>query len=118
MKIRERFFDLYQQRYHRLSREVPVEIVSWRVVVKGPRPKVSIHFSKASDRKALKGRRKVFMPEAGAFVACPVYDRYALGPGARLRGPAIIEEEESTAVVGPGATIRVDATGNLWVRRP
>ena len=118
VKIRERFFDLYQQRYHRLSREVPVEIVSWRVVVKGPRPKVSIHFSKAADRKALKGRRKVFMPEAGAFVACPVYDRYALGPGARLRGPAIIEEEESTAVVGPGATIRVDATGNLWVRRP
>jgi len=118
VKIRERFFDLYQLRYHRLSREVPVEIVSWRVVVKGPRPKVSIHFSKAADRKALKGRRKVFMPEAGAFVACPVYDRYALGPGARLRGPAIIEEEESTAVVGPGATIRVDATGNLWVRRP
>jgi N-methylhydantoinase A len=117
-KIRERFFDLYQQRYHRLSREVPVEIVSWRVVVKGPRPKASIHFSKAADRKALKGRRKVFMPEAGAFIACPVYDRYALGPGARLRGPAVIEEEESTAVVGPGAAIRVDRSGNLWVTRP
>jgi N-methylhydantoinase A len=118
VKIRERFFDLYQQRYHRLSREVPVEIVSWRVVVKGPRPQVSIQFSKAADRKALKGRRKVFMPEAGGFVACPVYDRYALGPGARLRGPAVIEEEESTVVVGPGARIRVDASGNLWVSRP
>jgi len=117
-KIKHRFFELYQARYHRLSRDVPVEIVSWRVVVKGPRPKASIHFSKAADRKALKGRRKVFMPEAGAFVSCPVYDRYALGPGARLRGPAIIEEEESTAVVGPRAAIRVDASGNLWVRRP
>ena len=117
-KIRQRFFDLYQARYHRVSRDVPVEIVSWRVVVKGPRPKASLRFSKAPDRTALKGHRKVFMPEAGGFIACPVYDRYALGAGARLRGPAVIEEEESTAVVGPRAAIRVDASGNLWVRRP
>lgn len=117
-KIKQRFFDLYQARYHRLSRDVPVEIVSWRVVVKGPRPKTSIHFSKTSDKKALKGQRKVFMPEASGFVSCPVYDRYALTAGARLRGPAVIEEEESTAVVGPRAAIRVDAAGNLWVRRP
>ena len=117
-KIRQRFFELYQQRYHRLSRDVPVEIVSWRVVVKGPRPSASIRFSKTSDKRALKGRREVFMPEAGGFISCPVYDRYALGTGARLRGPAVIEEEESTVVVGPRAAIRVDASGNLWVRRP
>jgi N-methylhydantoinase A len=117
-RIKERFFALYKGRYHRLSRDVPVEIVSWRVLVKGPRPKVSLDVSKSSGKKALKGHRKVFMPEAGAFVACPIYDRYALAGGERLRGPAIIEEEESTVVVGPDAAIEVDESCNLWVKRP
>jgi N-methylhydantoinase A/oxoprolinase/acetone carboxylase beta subunit len=42
-----------------------------------------------------------------------VYDRYALGPGARLAGPAIVEERESTTVIGPGAAITVDVHRTL-----
>ena len=38
----------------------------------------------------------------------PVYDRYALAPGAQLTGPAIVEERESTAVIGPGGRCRID----------
>ena len=34
-----------------------------------------------------------------------VYDRYRLGPGATLQGPAIVEERESTTVIGPGAAV-------------
>src|SRR4029077_19716595 len=86
-RARQRFFDLYKARYHRLNRDVAVEIVSWRGIVKGPTPKVkmdSVHMPDGGARaKALKGHRKVFMPEAGAFVNCPIYDRYALGAGAR-----------------------------------
>ena len=33
----------------------------------------------------------------------PVYDRYRLGPGAAFVGPAIVEERESTTVIGAGA---------------
>ncbi len=44
-----------------------------------------------------------------------VYDRYRLGPGAAFAGPAIIEERESTTVIGPGAAISVDREGNLVV---
>jgi N-methylhydantoinase A len=46
-------------------------------------------------------------------VQTPVYDRYALAPGARLIGPAIVEERESTMVVGPGAMVTVDAYRTL-----
>jgi N-methylhydantoinase A/oxoprolinase/acetone carboxylase beta subunit len=46
-------------------------------------------------------------------VQTPVYDRYALAPGARLTGPAIVEERESTTVVGPGAMLTVDAHRTL-----
>jgi len=56
------------------------------------------------------------MPEAGSFLNCPIYDRYALSEGARLQGPAVIEEHESTVVVGPDAAIKVDKNCNLWVR--
>ena len=49
-----------------------------------------------------------YFAEAGGFVETPVYDRYALRPGAGFAGPAIVEERESTAVVGPGGRCRVD----------
>jgi len=57
---------------------------------------------------ALKGRRPAFFAEAGGFVEAAVYDRYRLGPGASFQGPAIVEERESTAVIGPGGRCRVD----------
>jgi len=119
-KIRQQFFRRYQARYHRLHRDVPLEIVSWRVVIKGPTPKVALKPMKAykSNCKSLKNLRKVYLPEATRFVECPVYDRYALPAGATLKGPAVIEEHESTVVVGPGAKIKVDAQGNLWVDLP
>ena len=119
-KIQQRFFNLYEARYHRPNREVRLEIVSWRVIIKGPSPQVSITTVRGSrgKRKALKGQRKVFMPEAGSFVNCAIFDRYALNGGDRLRGPAVIEEHESTVVVGPDAVIDVDKNCNLWVTLP
>ena len=46
-----------------------------------------------------------------------MFDRYALAEGDRLRDQAIIEEHESTAVVGPGAAIAVDESCNHGVKR-
>ena len=48
----------------------------------------------------------------------PVYDRYALAAGARLAGPAIVEERESTTVLPPGASASVDEYANLLVELP
>ena len=42
-----------------------------------------------------------------------MYDRYRLGVGDELAGPAVVEEEGSTLVVGPGATARVAPSGNI-----
>jgi N-methylhydantoinase A len=41
-------------------------------------------------------------------VDCPVYERGRLAPGAAIQGPAVIEDHESTAVIPPGASARVD----------
>ena len=53
----------------------------------------------------MKGRRQAYFPEISGFVDCPVYDRYALEEGERISGPAMIEEDESTFVVGPSAYV-------------
>jgi N-methylhydantoinase A len=47
-----------------------------------------------------------------------VYDRYGLGPGATFEGPAIVEERESTLVVGPGGRCHVDERRTLIVELP
>jgi N-methylhydantoinase A len=56
----------------------------------------------------------VWFPQAG-LAPCKVYDRYRLKPAAALRGPAVVEERESTTVIGPDASFGVDAQGNLVI---
>src|SRR3989304_2064154 len=62
------------------------------------------------------GERDVYFAEAGGFHTTPVLSRNRLAPGTQIKGPAIIEESESTVVVGPGAQVTVDETGNLVMR--
>ena len=64
---------------------------------------------------AIKGTRPVYFPEFRDFHATTVYDRYALVAGQAFDGPAIVEERESTLVVGPGGRFEVAAGGNIIV---
>jgi len=70
------------------------------------------------ERSAVKGQRPAYFPEPGNFVETTVYDRARLVVGDRFDGPAVIEEEGSTLVVGPGASVHVAVTGNLIVSLP
>ena len=112
-ELRAQFIALYRERYYRLNPDVPVEVVNWRVTVTGPKPELSIAPLETAGRSARKGRRPVYFAEAGRYVDCAVYDRAALAPGRRLRGPAVIEEPESTVVMGPGSSAVIDRDGNL-----
>ncbi|MGH7372788.1 MAG: hydantoinase/oxoprolinase family protein, partial [Candidatus Rokuibacteriota bacterium] len=106
----------YRLLYSRTPRGVPLEALNWRAVVSGPAPDLSITGeleSGAATIPAPKKRRAAYFPEIGGYVETPVYDRYVLGPGRRLVGPAIVEERESTTVVGPGAVVTVDAHRTL-----
>lgn len=104
----------YRLRYGRLVVDMPIETVSWRVVVSGPSPTFQLT-QKTPDtgQNALKGHRSVRFPENEEAAPCPVYDRYRLEPGQPIIGPAIIEEAESTIVVGPNSTATVDASRNV-----
>ena len=111
--ITANFEAAYRALYSRTPLGVPIEALNFRVVVSGPVPEISVSGPKSgapAARVALapKSTRKAYFPEARGYVDTPVYDRYALQPGAAFQGPAIIEERESTTVAGPGAMLRVD----------
>ena len=69
----------------------------------------------ASGRAAMKGTRQVYFRETGGFEHCPVYDRYLLGQGIAIEGPAVIEETDSTTIVQPGYQAEVDQHGILHI---
>jgi len=64
---------------------------------------------------AIKGTRPVYFPEFRDYHATTVYDRYALAAGQGFDGPAIVEERESTLVIGPGGRFEVAASGSIIV---
>ncbi|MCE7989590.1 MAG: hydantoinase/oxoprolinase family protein [Caldilinea sp. CFX5] len=108
----------YRELYSRLGPPVPVEVINWRVTAAGPKPDVQLQLTTGAARspqQAQKGARLAYFPETGGYTATPVYDRYQLTPGVTFAGPAIIEERESTLIVGPGAACRVDEEWNLIV---
>jgi N-methylhydantoinase A len=109
----------YRRLYHRLTPGASVEVLNWRLRARGPRPGPAAPpppaITNGRLEAALKGTRPAYFREAGGFVDCPVYDRYRLAPGHRLAGPAIVEERESTAVLGPRARVEVDGALNLAV---
>ncbi len=116
--IRDEFDRVYKTLYGREGPPVELEALTWRVVSRGPRP--APVESGPEDRSggaeaARKGERPAYFPSLGGFTETPVYDRYRLGPGTALRGPAIIEERESTAVIGPGGRAAVDERLNIVV---
>jgi N-methylhydantoinase A len=112
-----RFEEIYRSLYARKGPDVPLEVVNWRVVASGPPPQVNFHqrIPDSSRDRAVKGSRLAYFSECGHYVETPVIDRYALTPGTRFSGPVIVEERESTLVVGFSGQARVDEHLNVIV---
>ena len=117
-KLKAAFEKAYGDLYGRIEAGMPVEVVSWRLIVASPYPDLK---PQAADVQggdiadALKGTRRIYDGEARDFVEAPVYDRYKLTEGMTADGPAIVEERESTLVVPAHSTIRIDRYRNLIV---
>lgn len=104
----------YQLRYGREIHNMPIETVTWRVLVSGPSPElipkqavIGVHDA------ALKGYRAVYLGDG--YETVPVYDRYQIPADMHIQGPCIIEEFESTTVVGKQSTIQLDGFKNIII---
>jgi N-methylhydantoinase A/oxoprolinase/acetone carboxylase beta subunit len=117
-EIRRFFDDVYVKLYGRTYPDSEVEFINFKV--RASLPERLIQFPKIAKKgksldRAIKGKRKAYSPLAKDFIPYTVYDRYELFPSAKFEGPAIIEEKESTVIVGEDASVSVDDFGFLWI---
>lgn len=110
----------YRNKFSSTPPNVPVEFLNVRVSVKADVPGSSVLLKANGKGKAdaVKDRRPAYFPEAEGYMETTVYDRALLSSGDEISGPAIFEEEGSTLIVGPGASVEVSTTGNLIVTMP
>ena len=113
----QRFEAAYTRQYGRTLPMDAIEAITWRVRASGRNVPLDLKTQALSGdptASARNNRRVYFGPQHG-HLECPVYDRYALGAGAHGEGPALMEERETTVVVGPGGKWKIDAYHNLLV---
>jgi N-methylhydantoinase A len=114
--LSEDFAEAHRRMYGFVAEDEPVQLVTFRVEAAGSVPKA--RFEPQPDAgpdasAAIIGTREVWLPEAGGFVACQVYDRDKLQSGNRIAGPAIVEQMDATTVILPATTARVEPYLNL-----
>lgn len=116
--VQEAFGREYARLYHAVLAGYEPLVLNWRLRAIGPDPEVLLPGmnSNGDGSDSLRGRRPAYYPESNGFVETPVHDRYRLLVGQKVEGPAIIEERESTLVIGPGDSLLVDPAGNLRVK--
>jgi N-methylhydantoinase A len=113
--VRAEFEAAYKALFARTPPGAAVQFVALRLSVSAPMPGSGdkLELPRHASTKAQKGTRPVFFPDENKTLQTKVWDRYALAPGMCIEGPAVFEEDESTFIVGPGATARLLADGSI-----
>jgi N-methylhydantoinase A len=112
--LRDAFGDTYEHRFGSRLQSAEPEALHWRVTARVTRPDEDLAFGAARHSEMpRRPDRQTYFPETGEFISCAVYDRYSLRPGETIVGPALVQERESTAVIGPSGRAQADELGNL-----
>ena len=112
------FEDAYRRLYSRPIPGVDIEILSWVVTVSAPTQGelASVMPVRASEAQT-HARRPLFDPQAGEFQNVPFYWRGDLTAGAKIAGPAVIAEDDTSTVVSPLFEAQVDKFGYIALTR-
>ena len=115
--IKAAFDAVHTLRYGYCSATEPAEIVSLRTSVTGhmPKPAATVPAAGAGQGATQPAMRPVYFSATLGWRDTPVYARDSLAAGARIDGPALIEEYASTTVMLPGDRMVVDTHGNLVI---
>jgi N-methylhydantoinase A len=113
-RLSRAFEETYRNEYGNTLGEIASTVVSFRTVVEGLRE------HKKRDMPAPE-RRPLVEPDIvrpvyfGGWRNSPIFRRFRLEPGMVIEGPAIVEQADTTTVIEPGMTGRIDAYGNILV---
>ncbi|MFK2826364.1 hydantoinase/oxoprolinase family protein [Bacillus sp. B190/17] len=111
----ERFHLEHEREFAFRDEEKGVEIYGLRVEAIGTVAKPQFNKEEPSGtlEEALKETREVYFEEAGGFTETKVYDRVKIPVLSEFAGPAIIDQLDSTIVVPPYCTVKVDEYRNI-----
>ncbi|MBV8029873.1 MAG: hydantoinase/oxoprolinase family protein [Betaproteobacteria bacterium] len=118
-KLRSMFTQRYEQLYGKGSAlaGAQLEIVVCRLRARAltPQPKLvnARRLSAKLPKDAVRRKRTIYWPDLRKHRPTPVFDGEKLLNGNRISGPAIVETSDTTVVVHPGTTLRVDALSNF-----
>jgi len=116
--ITERFEEAYRRLYSRPIPGVEIEILSWVLSLRAPsHGELAAAAAEKANQPRPRARRQVFDPASGAFIDTPIYSRIDLAPGARVRGPAVIAEDDTSTVVSPAFEAKIDRFGYIELIR-
>jgi N-methylhydantoinase A len=110
------FHALHEALYSYKVEGEPLELVNLRVRAVGAVPKAKLRVPEhAGGAGRAMGRRQVHLPAEDEACEMPVYRRSDLGLGARIEGPALVEEASSTTFLVSRSHCVVDAFHNLVI---
>jgi N-methylhydantoinase A len=114
-EIVDSFHEEYEAIYGHANRDEPVEAIVWRLrtIEETPGIKYNEDAPGGTVDEAIKHTRSVYI--GNEFEEVPVFSRYDLPQGENFEGPALVEESESTLVVGPNGSAHVDDVGNIVI---
>lgn len=115
--LTQRFHDEYERRNGQCFRDVPLQGVTWRVQIVSASTKFQWReiFPQQGAPEAIGTRLLHHVADSPAEAV--IYQRARLGQGARIFGPAIIQEPLSTILVGPGQHATIGRFGEIYIER-
>jgi N-methylhydantoinase A/oxoprolinase/acetone carboxylase beta subunit len=109
------FVAAYEALYGKVDDDNPIEIAALRVEARQPQPPPTLPAPRAGTPGAPAATRPAWQHDAARFEDTPVYRRETLALHQEIVGPAIVEERESTTVIGRGDILRVHDSGALII---
>ncbi len=113
----ERFYTEYERRFRFSPRDIPLEIAAVRVQGRGVQlgDAAAMHPLLAENGSSRQlDERPVYFD--GQLLPTPVFSRTTLSRTGYIKGPAIVEQIDTTIVIPPGADAQVDDHGNIVIR--
>ena len=112
------FHELHERLYTYNLPHQTVELVNLRVTALGslPRPTSEPMAGLTDSSPVPSYARKARLSRGEGYAEIPVYQRDQIVPGARIQGPAIVEQRDTTTLLATGYASDTDGYGNLIIR--
>jgi N-methylhydantoinase A len=116
--FRTAFEATYRALYGRTIPKLEIEVLTWTLSLAEAKPlPARIPDPPDAAAPAPSATRRIMDPGVRQLVDASIYDRASLAPGARIKGPAVIVEAETSTLVPEGFRAGPNAAGHILIER-